>query len=221
MIETNNIVYQFWTGDNDMSENRKTCLQTSQNLGVKTILITKQNLNEYINEHPLHKAYQFLSDIHKSDYLRCYFMHFYGGGYADIKNYSKNNNWSECFKLINENEHIEIIGQKEIVGGSPLENLNHSGHINKIIANGYFIARKNSDFTNCWYKKLTQKLDEKYEILKNNPSKDPLDRSLEYPIRWAELCGEILHQIEFDFYFSHPGSVNNSLESGRLNTSYR
>ena len=221
MIETNNIVYQFWTGDNDMSENRKMCLQTSQNLGVKTILITKQNLNEYINEHPLHKAYKFLSDIHKSDYLRCYFMHFYGGGYADIKNYSKNNNWSECFKLINENEHIEIIGQKEIVGGSPLENLNHSGHINKVIANGYFIARKNSDFTNCWYKKLTQKLDEKYEILKNNPAKDPLDRSLEYPIRWAELCGEILHQIEFDFYFSHPGSVNNSLESGRLNTSYR
>ena len=148
-------------------------------------------------------------------------MHFYGGGYADIKNYSKNNNWSECFKLINENEHIEIIGQKEIVGGSPLENLNHSGHINKVIANGYFIARKNSDFTNCWYKKLTQKLDEKYEILKNNPAKDPLDRSLEYPIRWAELCGEILHQIEFDFYFSHHGSVNNSLESGRLNTSYR
>jgi hypothetical protein len=33
-------------------------------------------------------------------------MHFYGGGYADIKKYSNNNNWKECFNLLNSNTDI-------------------------------------------------------------------------------------------------------------------
>lgn len=41
-------------------------------------------------------------------------MNFYGGGYSDIKFYSKDNNWKECFDIINSNENIQIIGSKEI-----------------------------------------------------------------------------------------------------------
>jgi hypothetical protein len=57
-------------------------------------------------EYPLHPAFKYLSYVHKSDYLRSYFMHFYGGGYADIKKYSSNNNWKECFNLLNSNTDI-------------------------------------------------------------------------------------------------------------------
>jgi hypothetical protein len=37
-------------------------------------------------------------------------MNFYGGGYADIKFYSENNNWSECFDIIETNPDIWEIG---------------------------------------------------------------------------------------------------------------
>ena len=77
-------VYCFWTGNNEMSETRKKCLNTIKNTNLNVILITPDNLNEYINE-PLHEGYKYLSEVHKADYLRTYFMHFYGGGYTDVK----------------------------------------------------------------------------------------------------------------------------------------
>ena len=64
-------------------------------------------------QYPIHPAYNFLSNIHRSDYLRCYFMHILGGGYADIKFYTKNNNWCDAFNLINTEYQIQIIGEKE------------------------------------------------------------------------------------------------------------
>ena len=71
-----------------MSDKRKKCLDSiKQNIGVKVILITPNNLDKYIlKDYPLHKSYKYLSEVHKSDYLRTYFMHHYGGGYTDIKN---------------------------------------------------------------------------------------------------------------------------------------
>lgn len=38
-----------------------------------------------VPEEPIHKAFEFLSLIHKSDYLRCYLLYHYGGGYTDVK----------------------------------------------------------------------------------------------------------------------------------------
>lgn len=38
-----------------------------------------------LKDAPLHPSYSFLSGVHRSDYLRCYLMHHYGGGYSDIK----------------------------------------------------------------------------------------------------------------------------------------
>ncbi|MDO4764116.1 MAG: capsular polysaccharide synthesis protein [Flavobacteriaceae bacterium] len=81
------VVYCFWTGDNEITENRKRCLdEMKEKIGYPIVLITKDNLANYIlPEHPLHKAYDFLSAVHKSDYLRAYFMHHYGGGTAILK----------------------------------------------------------------------------------------------------------------------------------------
>lgn len=47
-----------------------------------------------------------MSNVHKSDYLRSYFMNFYGGGYADVKIYSQDNNWRACFGMMNADSRI-------------------------------------------------------------------------------------------------------------------
>ena len=53
---------------------------------IPVLLVTPDDLAAYVlPEHPLHEAYEGLSFVHRSDYLRCYFLNFHGGGYADIK----------------------------------------------------------------------------------------------------------------------------------------
>lgn len=80
-------IYCFWLNEEDMSDNRKVSLENLTNISeCEVVLIDKYTLPNYIlPEYPLHEGYEYLSEIQKSDYLRCYFMHHYGGGYSDIK----------------------------------------------------------------------------------------------------------------------------------------
>ena len=85
------IVYAFWTGSNKMSwirqKNTKEMYKFFNKRDIEFRLITPSNLDFYIKKAgvELHEGYKYLSATHKSDYLRCYFMHFLGGGYIDIK----------------------------------------------------------------------------------------------------------------------------------------
>jgi hypothetical protein len=114
-------------------------------------------------------------------------MHFYGGGYADIKKYSSDNNWKECFEIINSNNDIFLIGQQEILGGSAIKEFNNTEILNKVVANGYFICRPNTEFTKEWYNRVQKQMDLRYNDLKTHPAIDAFGRLNGYPIRWAEL----------------------------------
>ena len=83
----NRNIYVFWTGNNQMSENRNECLKELIKVSkCNVILVKPEMLNKYIlDEHPLHPSFNYLSETHKADYLRTYFMRFHGGGYSDIK----------------------------------------------------------------------------------------------------------------------------------------
>jgi len=78
-----NKVFVFWTGDNEITENRKRCLNVLHSkTGVEVELIKASELKQYEHpDYPYHPAYHYLSLNHRSDYLRCYFMHVYGGAY--------------------------------------------------------------------------------------------------------------------------------------------
>jgi hypothetical protein len=99
-----------------MSPQRHECLeQLKEKYECNVILITTHNLNEYIKkEHPLHPAYEYLSETHKADYLRTYFMNFYGGGYSDIK--KTTGSWKKSFEDLRNSEYW-ICGYKELNGG--------------------------------------------------------------------------------------------------------
>ena len=107
------VIYVFWTGENEMSENRKRCLFSMvENTGVKVILVTPKNLDAYIvREDPLPECYQYLSANHKSDYLRVYFMHHYGGGYSDVKEHRYS--WIPVFEQF-EKSNAYICGYRDI-----------------------------------------------------------------------------------------------------------
>ena len=83
----NKTIYILWTEANDLTPRRKNNLQIMKDYcGVELKFLDHITIQDYeLPEHKFHEAYQYLSATHKSDYLRSYLMHFYGGGYCDIK----------------------------------------------------------------------------------------------------------------------------------------
>lgn len=195
-IERHNI-FCFWTGNNELTPNRIKCLKTIPNY----TLITTKNINDYIlNSHPLHEAYQYLSETHKADYLRTYFMHFYGGGYSDIKIHTEC--WDTSFKNVLNNKDIYCCGYTESELG--VANDNYRKYWRDLIGNGCYIFRPNTEFTKKWYETMLSILDKKLDFLRKNPSSNPQDcieffpRS-KYPIQWNEILGRIFHPICYEF----------------------
>jgi hypothetical protein len=202
------IVYVFWTGNNEMTETRRKCLDSIyDNIGVEVKLITPKNLNQYIKkDYPLHKAYEHLSYVHRTDYLRTYFMHHYGGGYTDIKNTTVN--WEPFFDNLNKNNNYIVNGYTEIEGGSGSTNPEISKNYKKLIGNGSYVFKKNTKLTQEWIDILHKKLDKKYDLLLKNPplgSSDYLNCTdyssspSKYPIQWTELLGQHFHDVIYKY----------------------
>lgn len=189
----NNVIYCFWTGTNEMSENRKLCLeQLMYASGCEVRLVTTSNLHNYIlPDTPLHPAYEYLSETHKADYLRTYFMNFHGGGYSDVKRTT--GSWKDSFNNLKNNDNYWICGYPEIDGGVAW----NGGDYRELIGNGAYISKPNTPLTNEWYNEMIALLDQKLPSLKLNPSKHPQDRKeiSNYPIEWNEMLGRIFHKV--------------------------
>lgn len=194
-------IYTWWTGENDITENRKRSLKSLYNRsGVDIIFITNQNLKEYILEsEPLHSAYKYLSFTQRGDYLKAYFMNFYGGGYSDIK--ETTGDWNSSFDKL-DNSDKWIIGYKELcpddVAYRPVANYWYY-----LIGNGAYICKPGTSLTKEWYREMLVVLDKKLELLKRYPAVFPQDCSevsnKKYPIGWNEINGRIFHKICYKY----------------------
>ena len=198
-------IYCFWTGDNEMSSNRKECLSELKRVSeCNIILVTKENLGQYIlPDHPLHPAYQYLSETHKADYLRTYFMNFHGGGYCDIKRTT--GSWINSFNNFLTSDYW-ICGYKEFNGGVATcpDNRELAEKWSELIGNGSYICKPNTPLTNEWYSMMIALLDKKLHILKTHPSTYPRDHSGSgsgsgYPIGWNEMLGQIFHRVSYKY----------------------
>ena len=195
------VIYCFWTGDNEMSSTRKECLeQLKSKVGVPVKLITPQNLDGFIlPKHPLHRAYKNLSCVHKADYLRCYFMHHHGGGYTDIKKHK--HSWVDAFDKLN-NFKFEMLGYPS-TRLKDVAYINLNGDLKKDIKRhwrytigvGAFICRPYSSFTTEWYNELMVRMDYYADALEKTPGIDVCGKNKGYPIRWANILAEIFHPL--------------------------
>ena len=195
----NRIIFIFWTGTNEMSFRRVHCINAlKEQTGCNIHLVTVDTLSDYIVEgYPLHPAYPFLSETHKCDYLRTYFMYHYGGGYSDIK--IPNGSWTKAFEEMESRNDIWINGYHEsepaAIAYKP------AAHLWEYLpGNGAYIIRKKTEFVKEWIDRQADVLNERYEALKANPSTQP-DCCIEYvpgtkyPMYWNELLGRIFHEI--------------------------
>ena len=201
------VVYGVWYGGDKMSPNRKKCydnlVENFKNEGLEFKLITEKNICEY----PLiklHEGFQYLSEVHKSDYLRTALMHFYGGGYTDIKMYSPG--WKKAFSdLENSNSfgngYTELSGRDVAVIPDKMLHYQMVQNFSKLLGNVNYIFKKDTPFTREWYSSMIKLMDKHLEMLKRYPSKHSRqnlyiqDRNYPYPIQWTELLGCIFHPL--------------------------
>jgi len=183
-------IYCFWTGSNEMSEQRKNSLEYLEHYtGCEVRCVYPEDIPSYIVEgHPLHPAYEYLSETHKADYLRTYLMNFHGGGYSDIKRPS--GDWANAFDALDASD-AWINGYPEIEGGAAF------GAWQELIGNGAYICKPHTPLTEEWYSTMIALLDTKLEQLIQHPSTHPRDCSehSEYPIGWNEMLGRIFHRV--------------------------
>jgi len=182
-----------------MSDSRKACLDhLREHSRCNVRLVTPDNLPEYIVDigEPLHPAYEFLSETHKADYLRTYFMHFYGGGYSDVKR--AGGDWTEAFNDISTREDILLNGYHEESPGDVAGGPSVQQFWQNIPGNGAYIVRPHTDFTRDWYTTMIKLLDEKLEEFRKHPATHPQSTKHNtpgYPIGWNEMLGSIFHPV--------------------------
>ena len=205
---TQKLIYAFWTGDNEMSHDRRACMTSLlEKSGVDVLLVTPDNLKENIlSNYPLHPAYEYLSLTHRADYLRCYFMHHLGGGYSDIKKTSAS--WRKSFEDLDASDSSYVNGYPELnadcvamVGGDLYLALR--ANYQKVVGCSAFMCKSNTPFTEEWYNSVNNILDILMPYLVESPAKHPQEkfgmiidgRPSKYPLRWTEILGNVFHPL--------------------------
>lgn len=215
-------IFVFWLGSFELSLTRKRCLDELSATGCKIHLVTDDTLPTFVlPEAPLHEGYRYLTAIQRSDYLRCYFSHFYGGGYTDIK--PTTISWLPSFAAVRKADALgagysekwkgtgrfhraRVFGkhfylEREVSWSEAylrfqLLNLRHKS----LIGNCSFILRPNSVLTKRWLSMLEKRLDLLLPLLRENPGRYPKEVGgrdygegpSRYPVPWSFLLGDIL-----------------------------
>lgn len=225
---TDRSLYVCWFSK-DMSENRSAALKILEKKSrVNLKLITDNNFYQYNHpEIPIHPAFKYLSDVHKSDYARSYLMYFYGGGYSDVK--ANGFDWNPYFDKLFSSKHDAIgYAEKHIQAVAPfwendsaIKYNDVESQYNKFAGNGHYIFKPKTVFAKEWLLRLHNLLDLKLESLSRHPGtyhpyaitggihqsyngeySGEFDGSL-YPITWNEINGRIRQKIEYENKFSN------------------
>lgn len=183
-----------------MTPNRAACLKSIRdNSGQNVVLVTHENVHEWlVPGHPLHPSFVHLSGNHKGDYMRCYLMHFHGGGHTDIKRVGYD--WSYLYNKL-DNSDAWALGYPEIgPHGTPCQWL--QPHWRTLIGNGCYIFKPNTPLTTEWYEAVLAKMDEKADALSRHPAIAPREQpaGYQYPLAWAELGGFLFHPVNHKYH---------------------
>ncbi len=194
-------IFCFWTGDNALTPGRKRGLQAlrSSQPDTEVVLVTARTLKDWIlPDHPLHVCYESLSLVHRSDYLRAYFMAYFGGGYTDIKR--PTGNWLQRFEMFRD-PTVWLAGYAEkssrSCGGDDHTKLGQDIHRNygRLVSISAFIMRSGTPFACEWLQEVERRLDYYQEDLLQHPGGTWGDEP-GYPLRWIEIGSDVYHPLQ-------------------------
>lgn len=226
------VVYLCWFSHKDylphFSFKRMNALKSLiSNIGVPVIILTTENYKAFeVKDYPIHEAFNYLTGVHKADYLRCYMLHHYGGGYHDIK--FRDSGWENEWDKF-DGENTWILGKREERASSvgyPPGQKHIQKYFNKLCSMCWIICKPKTPFTTELLSTIHKILDKHLPELKKHPG--PVPRGCysdtpfspapkdSYPLRWLEILGEIFHPLMLKY--------NNHIKfglSGGIKKSYK
>lgn len=197
----------FWLGGATLSANRQRGIDSIRefNPGVDVRLFGDDDIAAIVVAgHPFHPAYRHLALTHRSDYLRCYVMHFYGGGYTDIKPIHRS--WSPALRRLDAIPYAWALGFRELTHVSPTD---LPGRIQddvrrnffRIIGNGAFIMRPGTPLTREWFDELHRRMDLYAADLARHPGGiRGGEEGGAYPVPKHALLGDILGPLALKYH---------------------
>lgn len=194
-------VFCLWTGDNPMTDIRLRnveAIRSTIGSGIDVVLVTRETLQTWIDpRHPLHPAYEDLSFVHRSDYLRAYLLYHYGGGYVDIK--PPLHPWDEAFDRLDSTEGAHCSGFPEIgvqaVGGAdPRVARLLRRHYHQSLATQALIFKPHSELAAAWLGGVERVLDARRTQLSECPG-DARGRNEGYPLGWTDILERVLRPL--------------------------
>lgn len=216
------IIWCYWEGAT-MSKNRVLSLKIlEKNIGVPVVLLSRESFKKFLKpEHSLPRAFEKLSIVHRSDYIRAYLMHYYGGGWHDIKatecDFSPS--WEEF-----ENPNTWLIGRPESPNGAArvTDKLGRfmPDFYKELVAVPAWVARPNTPLTHEVLMGIEKYILDNAELLEKYPARHPREkftptthviakywnilkkvfegRNPFYPIPWT-LFGNFFHPAVLEF----------------------
>lgn len=219
-------LFAFWTGSNPLPQVRADSLRSMEASGLSATLITLENLFSYLPEKDLHPSFWSLNLAHRSDYLRAFFMHTYGGGYSDIK--PTTSTWISIFDKVKRSPALFGAGYREIHRHG-VANVHQSAQLleysrknlilqwvrwrwlqvnyRQIIGNCAFIFKPGTQITTLWWDEVNRRMDSMAPLLRRFPATEPKERMKtvydgkvsNYPVPWSFLLGDVLQPLAFRF----------------------
>ncbi|WP_159305455.1 glycosyltransferase family 32 protein [Micrococcus luteus] len=199
-------VFVLWTGNNPLPPNRSRNLAHLRKvIAVPVVLVTPQTLGGWlIPGHPLHPAYEHLSLVHRSDYLRAYLMHHHGGGYIDLK--APVGSWAPAFDRMERDPSAWLSGYGEINANASARFPGPMGrdiatHWKSLVGTAAMIVRSHTPFTGEWIREVDRRMDALAPRLAASPGLVRLGGP-GYPVSWTDLLGKVYQPLQFK-YFEH------------------
>lgn len=192
-------VYCFWTGPNELTPARLASLEAMRaGMGVPVVLVTPDNLRDVVvDDHPLHPAYDFLSYVHRSDYLRAYVMHHHGGGYSDVK--VPQTLWTPVFDAMDADTSIWETGYPENgslwiakQAGALGRELRRRHHM--LPGGGAFVMRPHTQLSTEWLAEVERRISYYADSLAQHPGGIKGDDP-RYPVSWNRLLAQVHHPL--------------------------
>lgn len=195
-------VFVIWAGENPLTPNRQANLDLiRKRIGLPVELVTPSTLERWVVPgHPLPEAYEHLSFIHRSDYLRGYLLHHHGGAYVDVKQPLKS--WRPSYDLMAADPDVWVTSY-------PTTHANWIGklrgrigrdilvHHRMLFGKSGFMMRSHTPLTAEWMAQMDAVLDQHESALALHPGE--IFGTDDYPLSWTDLLSRILDPLTLKY----------------------
>ena len=196
-------VFVLWTGSNELSSNRRRNFELLRGtVRVPVELVSPGSLDNWVvPDHPLHPAYDDLSLVHRSDYLRAYLMHHHGGGYIDLK--APVASWRAGFDRAEADQPAWVTAYPESNAKASARFPGSMGrdiaaHWSRLVGTAAMIVRSHTPFTGEWLREVENRLDRLGPELAEHPG-GVRNEAAGYPVSWTDLLGKVYQPLQLKY----------------------